>query len=161
MRCSRILVPTDFSPAAEAAALAAAALAAEVGGHIYLLHVYSPPSVMLPDGSTFAPTPAQLVESSERAEHALTAAQRSLAARVAADVRIDTCSRIGLAADEILRMAESGHYDLIVMGTHGRSGLRRLMLGSIAEKVLRHASIPVLTVRELGGHASASAGDAR
>lgn len=148
MRFSRILVPTDFSAGAEAAAVAAGELAAAVGGSVELLHVYTPPSLMLPDGSTFAPTAAELVEATERADFALTAAHRALAARIGNGVRIETASYIGAPAEEILRLADSGRYDVIVMGTHGRTGIRRLMLGSVAEKVLRRASIPVLTVRE-------------
>ena len=147
MRFSRILVPTDFSTGAEQAAVIAAELAREVGGSIELVHVYVPPSIMLPDGSTFAPTPAELVEANERADFALQAASRALVARIGGGVRVDASSRIGGAADEIVRLANSGRYDVVVMGTHGRTGIRRLVVGSVAEKVLRHASIPVLTVR--------------
>ena len=155
MRFSRILVPTDFSTGAEEAAVVAAAFARQVGGTIELLHVYNPPSILLPDGSTFAPTPAQLVEASERADSALADACRALVARIGDGVRVESSSRIGAAADEIVRLAGSGKYDLVVMGTHGRTGLRRLVVGSVAEKVLRRASIPVLTVREPASHAAA------
>jgi nucleotide-binding universal stress UspA family protein len=148
MRFSRILVPTDFSTGAQHAALTAIALAAAVGGRVKLVHLYNPPSLMLPDGSTFAATPAQLVEATDRAEAALAAALRALRALADERVEIDGCTLMGSAADEILRLADSGRYDLIVMGTHGRTGIRRLMLGSVAETVLRHAPIPVLTVRE-------------
>jgi nucleotide-binding universal stress UspA family protein len=148
MRFTRILVPTDFSPGGENAAVAACAFARAVGGTIRLFHVYNPPSLMLPDGSTFAPTPAELVQATERADHALAALERTLAARVGGAVAIEVASAIGDAADEILRLAESGDYDVIVMGTHGRTGIRRMMLGSVAEKVLRRAPIPVLTIRE-------------
>jgi len=152
MRFSRILVPIDFSTGADEAAVVAAAMARQLGGSIELVHVYNPPSIMLPDGSTFAPTPAQLVEASDHAEHALDAARRALVARVGDGVRVDSCTRIGAAADEIVRLADSGKYDLVVMGTHGRTGIRRLVLGSVAEKVLRRASIPVLTVRDPASH---------
>ena len=55
---------------------------------------------------------------------------------------------MGSAAEEIVHAAESGQFDVVVMGTHGRSGIGRLLLGSVAETVMRHAQIPVLTVRE-------------
>lgn len=148
MRFSRILVPTDFSAGAEQAALAATALAAAVGGCVELVHLYNPPSLMLPDGSTFAATPAQLVETTDRAEAALADALKALLARSNGSVSITGRALMGSAADEILRLADSGSYDLVVMATHGRTGIRRLMIGSVAEKVLRRASIPVLTVRE-------------
>ena len=157
MRFSRILVPTDFSSAAENAADVALALGAAVGGQLLLVHVYNPPSVMLPDGSTFPPTPAQLLAADESAEAALADTKRALASRSGAAVSIDTCALIGSAAEEIVRLADSGRYDLIVMGTHGRSGIRRLLLGSVAESVSRRASIPVLTVRAPVAHHELSA----
>lgn len=161
MRFSKILVPTDFSSGAEKAALVAAGLAAAVGGRVKLVHVYSPPSVMLPDGSTFAATPAELVAANDHAEAALAEAKRALAERVGTSIPIDGCTLIGSAADEIVRLADSGKYDLVVMGTHGRSGIRRLVLGSVAEKVLRRAGIPVLTVRDPDSHVEAEAAHAR
>lgn len=161
MRFSRILVPTDFSTGAENASLAAVALAAAVGGRVELVHWYNPPAVMLPDGSTFPATPAQLVEITDRAEAALAEALRTLRARSGEGVTIKGSTAMGSAADEILRLAESGRYDLIVMGTHGRTGIRRLMLGSVAEKVLRRAPIPVLTVREHDAEDARAASDPR
>jgi nucleotide-binding universal stress UspA family protein len=148
MRFTRILVPTDFSSGAEHAAHAAVELAAVVGGQVELVHLYNPPSLMLPDGSTFAATPAQLLEATEGAEAALAEAVRALRARCDGRVTIEGQALMGSPAEEILRLAESGRYDVVVMGTHGRTGIRRLVLGSVAEKVLRRASIPVLTVRE-------------
>src|SRR6266576_2695515 len=81
MRFSRILVPTDFSTGAQHAAFTAMALAAATGGRVKLVHLYNPPSLMLPDGSTFAATPAQLVEATDRAEAALAEALRALRAQ--------------------------------------------------------------------------------
>ena len=150
MPFSRILVPTDFSTGAAQAARLAAELAATMGGTIRLIHVINPPALVLPDGSTVVATPAQLVELTERADDELSDARRALLAEMppGKTVDVEASSLMGDAADEILRLAGSGHYDLIVMGTHGRTGIRRLMLGSVAEKVLRHAAVPVLTVRE-------------
>jgi nucleotide-binding universal stress UspA family protein len=161
MRFSRILVPTDFSTGAENAALTAVALAAAVGGRVDLVHWYNLPALMTPDGSTFGPTAAQLVEAGERADAALGEALQALRARAGGRVRIEGATRIGSAADEILRIAETGRYDLIVMGTHGRTGIRRLMLGSVAENVLRRAPIPVLTVRAHDAEDARAASDPR
>ena len=148
MRFARILVPTDFSKGAENASLTAVALAAALGGRVELVHWYNPPSVMLPDGSTFPATPAQLLEVTDHAETALADALRTLRTRSGERIEIEGSARMGSAADEIVRLAATGRFDLVVMGTHGRTGIRRLMLGSVAEKVLRRASIPILTVRE-------------
>jgi nucleotide-binding universal stress UspA family protein len=161
MRFSRILVPTDFSTGAENAAVTAVALAAAVGGRVDLVHWYNLPALMTPDGSTFGPTAAQLVEAGERADAALGEALQALRARVGGRVRIEGATRIGSAADEILRIAETGRYDLIVMGTHGRTGIRRLMLGSVAENVLRRSPIPVLTVRAHDAEDARAASDPR
>jgi nucleotide-binding universal stress UspA family protein len=108
---------------------------------------------MLPDGSTFAPTPEQLVEAGQRADHGLSAAVDALRRRIDHAIDIKTITAIGDTVDEILRSADPGQYDVIVMGTHGRTGLRRLVIGSVAEKVVRRAPIPVLTVREHGAEA--------
>lgn len=146
MQLSRILVPTDFSASAVQASHVALALAKPLGGEILLLNVYLPPTVMMPGGSTFVPTPSRLVDFSQEAEAELAAAQRALAER-AEGVPIRAEAAMGGDAAEILRYAESGRFDLIVMGTHGRRGLSRLVIGSVAESVTRRSPIPVLTVR--------------
>ena len=149
MRLSHILCPTDFSPSAEHAADVALALASSVGGSITLLHAYIPPAVVAPDGSTFLPAPARLLDVTDAAEAALADARRKLAAR-SGGVPIDARAVIGAAAEEIVRCAETGQFDLIVMGTHGRRGIGRLVLGSVAETVMRRAPVPVVTVRSAG-----------
>lgn len=145
MRFSNILVPTDFSPLSDHAALSAATLARSVGGRVTLFHVYNPPVVMLPDGSTFAATPAELVAITSRVDDELREAKRSLQARVAG-VDIETVAVIGDAVGEILGAAAGGTYDVIVMATHGRGVLGRMLLGSVTERVLRRAAIPVMAV---------------
>lgn len=146
MRFKRILVPTDFSANAMPAAEVAVALAPTAGGAIELVHVYGPPGIILPDGSAFPATADELWGVTERAETALAQARAAVVAR-AAGIEVTAQALMGAPADEILRLAESGHYDLIVMGTHGRTGLRRLLMGSIAEAVMRRSPIPVLTIR--------------
>lgn len=155
MRLSRILVPTDFSASAAHAAEVALALARSVDGRITLLHAYVPAAVITPDGSTFVAPPTHLLDLTEQAEAELAEAQKALAAR-SGGVPIDARAVIGGAAEEILRLADSGEFDVVVMGTHGRRGLGRLILGSVAETVTRRAPIPVVTVRAAGEHHEAA-----
>lgn len=146
MRFTHILVPIDFSANAAVAIDVAVALARAVGGTIELVHVYGVPAIMLPDGSTFASSPSELLSVTERVEAELSAAKQAAVAG-AAGVAVVAQSLMGAPADEIVRLAGSGRYDVVVMGTHGRTGLRRLLMGSIAESVVRRSPIPVLTVR--------------
>ena len=113
------------------------------------MHVYGPPGIILPDGSAFAATPEELLAVTERVEAALKGTRASVVSR-AAGIDVTAQALMGAPADEIVRLAESGRYDVIVMGTHGRTGLRRLLMGSIAEAVVRRSPIPVLTVRGAG-----------
>jgi nucleotide-binding universal stress UspA family protein len=147
MRLQRILVPIDFSGTADRAVDLALTLAGTLGGQVTLLYVFSAPVTILPDGSTFAATPRELVDVTERSEQAVQELKRDLERR-APGLPLFAETRIGVAADEIVRVAETGDFDMVVMGTHGRTGLGRLLLGSVAESVMRHSPIPVLTVRE-------------
>jgi universal stress protein A len=148
MRLQRILVPIDFSGTADRAVEVALELAGAVGGQLTLLYVYGAPATMLPDGSTFAASARELVEVSTRADEAVAQVRRELETRVPVGVTVAAETRMGVAADEIVHACDSGDFDLVVMGTHGRTGLGRLLMGSVAESVMRHAHIPVLTVRE-------------
>jgi nucleotide-binding universal stress UspA family protein len=146
----RILCPTDFSDGAAAATEQALALAHAFGGTVTLLHVYSVPAYMFPDGSAFVAGPEVTARIEHEVSNALAAAARSAERR--SGVPVLTRSAIGAPYEEILRLSKE--FDLIVMGTHGRTGLRHLVLGSVAEKVVRHANCPVLTVRVAeGAHA--------
>jgi nucleotide-binding universal stress UspA family protein len=129
-----VLVPTDGSEAAEPAERWGVDLAAAFGADLRALSVVN--EVRLPDGD---------------AERALTNR-----ARAAADAVVDEATAAGVQASghvatgvphrEILDFCESEHADLIVMGTHGRTGVERFVLGSVAEKVLRLSDVPVLVV---------------
>jgi nucleotide-binding universal stress UspA family protein len=132
-----ILHPTDFSESAEAAFSVASMLAREHGARLIVLHVYPPP-VCLAGGE--APRLGAKYEVD---------LWRLLDRYHAADpeARFEHCLIEGLPAEEIVRLAEKESCDLIVMGTHGRTGLLRLLMGSVADKVLREARCPVLTVR--------------
>jgi len=132
-----ILHPTDFSEQSHHAFRLACALARDHGSRLVLLHVVPPPVAMAGEGLVLpAPDPAD--EGVWHLLHQLDVPTGILALRQVEQ---------GDAAGEILRVAEEVNADLIVMGTHGRTGLPRLLMGSVAEKVLRRALCPVLVVK--------------
>jgi nucleotide-binding universal stress UspA family protein len=138
-----ILCPVDFSPGSSAATEYAIDLAETLGARVCLLHAYPLPMLAAPDGGLMV-TPEVVAQMSEEAERAI----GELAGRYEGrGVAIETRVGDGAPHAEILRVAGQVGADLIVMGTHGRSGLAHLLLGSVAEKVLRASTIPVLTVR--------------
>ncbi len=140
----RILVPDDFSTSAAAALAVAVDLAAKHGGTLMVMHAIPP--LMPIHGRPLPPSAQELEAAGER-----------LAERVAAAVKGRRLKRarswvmVGSPAACILEAARRA--DSIVMGTLGRTGLPHLLLGSVAERVVRHAPVPVLTVR--GGRRSA------
>jgi nucleotide-binding universal stress UspA family protein len=140
----RILVPHDFSRQATVALKAAAGLAREHRGSLTVLHVvvpfYMPADVPFGLAATTMPSPASFVpEQRAHLEELVTTALGADAPRVTC--RVD----VGDASQCILDAARRA--DSIVMSTHGRSGLSHLLIGSVAEKVVRHATVPVLTIR--------------
>jgi len=141
----RILHPTDFSRASGAAFLKAVALAKESRAELLLVHVLLPTTPFIGDGYISPKTYEELEASARRG------AQRELAKVVAkaqkAKARVKAVLLEGVPYDRIARAARSKRADLIVMGTHGRSGLSKFFLGSVAERVIALAPCPVLTVR--------------
>jgi nucleotide-binding universal stress UspA family protein len=148
-----ILVPTDFGEPAQAAFDTAVALAQKFASRLTVVHVY-PIVPGMPYGSAFV-WPAERIAA---------AAREALAQyMIAAQARHSGCEsmlRPGFPGEEIVAAAAESGADLIVMGTHGRRGLPRMLLGSTAERVVRTAAVPVLTVaaqdealtlREAGG----------
>jgi nucleotide-binding universal stress UspA family protein len=141
-RYERILVPTDGSEATREAVQQAVDLAAEHGATIHALYVVNSASFAgLPMDSSWENVSAMLSEEG-------TTALDDVAA-IADDHGVDIERELadGNPAREIVRYAENEDCDLVVMGTHGRGGIDRLLLGSVAEKVVRSSSVPVLTVR--------------
>jgi nucleotide-binding universal stress UspA family protein len=134
-----ILVPHDFSDTAEHALAFAIALAEKLGAHITLMHAYEIPAY--PDSVLMT---AELVGSIQRAAQGALEGVAARARRPGVDVR--AVLREGRAWSEINATAAETHADLVVMGTHGRHGLARALIGSVAEKVVRTAPCPVLTV---------------
>jgi universal stress protein A len=153
-----LLVPTDFSPGADVAMNYAIDMAARERGTIHFLHVIDSDSVVTayPDGL--------LIELPGVREQLVEIATARLDERVercaAVGVRASRRVAFGRAAPLIAQEASSRNVDLIVMGTHGRSGFSHFLLGSVAERVLRLAQCPVLTVRETSRVADAIAADA-
>lgn len=138
----KILVPTDFSGYADDALEYAATLAAHLDATIHLVHAISVGMAGLPEVGV-AYGAIMMETTTKEAQHALDA----LVARYRDRVSLaPTCIEIGDPREVIDRVAETIGADLIVMGTHGRRGVRRMLLGSVAETVVRSAPCPVLTV---------------
>lgn len=140
----KILLPCDFSQCSEEAMRRALELAERLGGSITMLHIYLEPVYPTMEGSALM-LDRETIEQSVRD---MTAALEALRDRYQRpDVPIDLRVVEGTPAEAICRLAAAESYDLIVMGTHGRTGLGHLFLGSVAERVVRAAPCPVLTVR--------------
>ena len=139
---SHILCPTDFSPVSANAETYAAALAKYYGARLSLVHIDPPMPVMAPYGEI--PVDIRLFDEQRRqAEQDLAAAG---ARARAGGITVDTSLVGGYPGREVLALAREQDVDLIVLGSHGRGGLEHLLLGSVAEKVLRKAPCPVMVV---------------
>ena len=134
-----ILHPTDFSDRSDCAFELAWRLARESDAKLIVLHVVQPPPFV---------TYGEMAKALQQAEGYRRELNEKLnrLRRTHADVRVECRLEDGEPAAEILAAANEANCDLIVMGTHGRTGFRRLLLGSVAEQVLRRAPCPVLTV---------------
>ncbi len=145
MTLNRLLVPSDFSASSDHALQIAASLARGAQTHIMLLHVAQSPAAFV------APYPMPVVDLPPSVEHVERESQHMLerqAARwIPADVPWSAKVVMGVAEQEIAAEVVRGGHDLVLMGTHGRTGLRHLLLGSVAEHVLRHCAVPVLVTR--------------
>lgn len=147
IRPTRILVPTDFSPGAEAALDWAQALGAAFGAEVILLHVLDLSIAALaglPSSMAMVPAAGELLD---RIRVETDDEMRRLAARVPG---ARSLVREGSPRAVILEAARETGAQLIVMGTHGRTGLTHVFFGSVAEHVIRHSRVPVLTVRQQG-----------
>jgi nucleotide-binding universal stress UspA family protein len=146
MKFANILVPTDFSPPADHALQVAIDVARQSGGKLLLVHVIDPPPYL----STMAAevTTVAVLEIQERTRKW---AQDRLAKiakeKIPAGVQVETMLVEGIPFHEILELSRQKHSDLIVMATHGHTGVKHFLLGSTTERVVREAKCPVLTVR--------------
>ncbi|MEX0717529.1 MAG: universal stress protein [Planctomycetaceae bacterium] len=145
IQLARILLPTDFSENSHLALNYASAFAEKFGAELHLLHVVQDLVAMVPEPGLAFPPPGdymnELKASAEQSLARLPDPQPSSVGTVVRDVRQ------GPPFVEIIRYAREQEIDLIVMGTHGHTGLAHVFLGSVAEKVVRKAPCPVLTVR--------------
>jgi len=139
MHADKILFPTDFSPLSEDALAWATALARDSGATLSIVHVEEPPMA-------YGGGELYVAMDDEEAKGEL---RRLLGSVVPPDhhVPFEHKLLVGDPASSIVDEAEKEHADLIVMGTHGRTGLSRLLMGSVAEAVVRRAKCPVLTVK--------------
>ncbi len=144
----RICCPIDFSEASRAAMEVAADLARRFGAQLTLLHAYPVPGYTFPDGSVVA-SPRMMQELADQAERHL-ATWRADAEQIVGGPRVAVEKAVGEPAAEIVAFAKRASTDLLVLGTHGRTGLEHALMGSVAERVVRKARCPVLTVRPPG-----------
>jgi nucleotide-binding universal stress UspA family protein len=140
----KILCPVDFSPSAEKALRYAETLAEHFQSEILLVHAYEDPAYIMPMTGYLGPEPGLInqlrAHLDEQMDNWKAAVQKA-----GFPVRSDILE--GSAHQVIIDAAEEHHVDLIVMSTHGRTGLSHALMGSVAERVIRLAQCPVLTVR--------------
>ena len=139
----RILVPTDFSETSEVAAKYARALAAVFNCDLHLIHVLENPYLAY-DPLSFMPPPNFFEELEAQTRDRL---KRLLADWEPLQPHVEIVATRGSAFVEIIQYAKAHNIDLIVLGTHGRGPIAHMLMGSVAEKIVRKAPCPVLTVR--------------
>lgn len=148
LRIRKILVPLDFSQCSTHALDYALGMAEAFGASVILLHIVEPAAVSSENYLNVTPmldeSHQQLLEAGR--ERLADLSQKHMGHKIPTESLV----RIGRAPSEIADTAEALGVDLIVMGTHGYSGIKHALLGSTAEKVVRHAVCPVLTVRHPG-----------
>jgi nucleotide-binding universal stress UspA family protein len=143
----KILFPTDFSDAAAEARQYAMALAERFDAELHFLHVAIPPVVPYPDSATSWTMPDIGMEPQvEEAKRTIQNQVDSWSDRRRAVISV----KVGFAVEEIVDYAQEQQIDLIVAGTHGHTGITHLLIGSVAEKLVRIATCPVLTVHPKG-----------
>jgi nucleotide-binding universal stress UspA family protein len=138
MIAKKILFPTDFSSSSDEGLKWAESLARDTGATLLIVHVEEPPAAY-GGGEMYYGIP----EPDKAALQAMLGAVKPADSTVPHEHRLVT----GDPAEAIVHVADSEHCDLIVLGTHGRTGFRRLLMGSVAEAVVRRANVPVLTVK--------------
>jgi nucleotide-binding universal stress UspA family protein len=149
MNIHHILVPTDFSEPAREATDYALGLARAFGASVTLFHVIEDPVVYVPALGGYMPQPKEFEDFSD------VALAEWVVAEDAPGVTIHREWKHGHPVSSILEFAIEHGCDMIVMGTHGRGALSHLLIGSIAERIVRKAKCPVLTVRPTCAHEQA------
>lgn len=149
IQLNRILVPTDFSEFSRPALDYGCAIAARFESELHLLHVVPDPAMLVPEAAAFS------VESMQDQTDALTAEAHTRLAKLPSDgwdngKPVVREVRVGPAFLEIIEYSREQDIDLIVIGTHGRTGLMHVLMGSVAERIVRKSPCPVLTVKPAG-----------
>lgn len=147
MQCKKILVPVDFSPSSKSALEWALAFAGRFDAQVIVLHTWEIPAYLRPDLTVWSGEISATLSDYARAD-----AEKNMQAflketRAGERANVSSVVEAGAAYPTILRVAGERGVDLIAMGTHGRMGVAHLLLGSTAERVVRHSTCPVLTVR--------------
>lgn len=141
----RILVPIDFSETSERAVARAVEIARMSGGNITLLHVGVVPHFYATELGMSGPSGALYAQlGQEVARQQRDRIDRLQADAIPGDIASRAVVRDGFPPEEVLGQVADGKHDLVVMGTHGRTGVRRALLGSVTERVLRECPVPVL-----------------
>ena len=143
----KIVVPIDFSPSSERAANYAAAFARRVGASLHLIHALEPPTLMRGAAGAYE------VQSAEHSDDLYWAARTRLSAlseKLGLEGRISKEVRPGLAFKVITAAVIDLGADLVIMSTHGRTGVSHLLMGSVAERVIRSSACSVLVLRDGG-----------
>lgn len=149
IQLNRVLIPTDFSDFSRPAMTYGLAIAARFDAEVHLLHIVPDPAMLVPEAAAFS------VESMQAQTEALRQEAIHGLEKLPADGWSDGKPivrevRVGTAFVEIIDYAGEHDVDLIVIGTHGRSGLMHILMGSVAERIVRKAPCPVLTVKPEG-----------
>lgn len=147
IRLQKILLPTDFSNYSAAAARYACELSAKFDADLHLLHALETHLTTTPEFGMGLALPKYITESRAAAEKALAGVldPKWAAGRTVVQAVVDGSPKLA-----IIQYARTQNIDLIVLGTHGRTGLPHVLMGSVAETIVRTASCPVLTVRPEG-----------
>ena len=145
LKLHSILCPTDFSEFSDHAIRYACELAEKFQAEVHLLNVLQDYAAVAPgSGEMFVPFTDWLPELRKQSEEQLA---KQPGPEWASKVHVHRTTRVGAPVDEIVKYAKERGIDLIVQGTHGRRGVKHLLLGSVAENIVRYAPCPVLTVR--------------
>ena len=138
----KFLVPTDFGEPSDKALAYAMELATKLGGEVVILHTFDLPIIGFPDGALVA-SPEMSTRISTAAQEGL---QKTMSQYANAAIPVSSMLKQGEPWQTIIDTAKEIGAGMIVMGTHGRTGLGRALLGSVAEKVVRTSTVPVLTI---------------
>jgi nucleotide-binding universal stress UspA family protein len=137
----RIVCGIDFSETSRGALDEAAKLTRLLGAELHVVHAYGLPMAALPIDGGMMTGPERAADLASHADEQLQIWEQAYP-----DIDLVRHVVVGMPADEVLRVAEESDAAYIVVGTHGRSGLAHLLLGSVAENVMRHSKVPVLVV---------------